>query len=76
MKKPNIMTQLSAQSGLGRPGGMMSKASTPVPASTGRGFAAMENAMSKQLAPNPTKMTKGMKTRQFKKGAGENTGQT
>jgi hypothetical protein len=71
----NIMSQLRGQTGLGRPGGMASSGSTPLSPNTGGRFAAMENAMLKQLKPKPKALAQGKSTRQFKKGAGENTGQ-
>ncbi len=71
MLKPNIMSQLQSQAGLGRIGGMASMGSKPPVTSPGSKFAGMENAMLKKLKPNPIKMTPGKKGKQFKKAADE-----
>jgi len=76
MPKPNIMAQLQAQVGLGRPGGAASRGSSPLASTPGGKFSGMENAMLKKMKPNPTKLAMGKKTKQFKKDAGENFGQT
>lgn len=66
MMKPNIAAQLGSQMGMGRPGGMTSKVSTPVMGGTpGKGFAALENALLKGPKPNPKKLAKGKAGRQF-----------
>ncbi|SRR5216684_5018580 len=66
MNKPNIPTQLASQMGMGRPGGMMSKASRPVMGgSPGKGFAALESALLKGPKPNPKSVAKGKAGRQF-----------
>lgn len=72
MPKPNILSQLQAQVGMGRTGGMASMGSTPVSTSPGAKFAGMENAMLKKLKPSPTKMAMGKKGKQFKKDMKEN----
>lgn len=75
--KFNMPAQLTAQTGLGRPGGMASRGSSPVSPTPGSKFAGMENAMLKQLKPNPKLLAKGKATRQFKtKASGKNSGQT
>ena len=72
MPKPNIMSQLQAQVGMGRIGGMASLGSTPVKTSPGAKFAGMENAMLKKLQPNPKKLAKGKKAKQFSNNSNEN----
>jgi hypothetical protein len=71
MPKPNMMAQLQSQVGLGRPGGIASRGSSPVGSTPGGKFSAMENAMLKKLKPNPAKLAMGKKTRQFKTVAAE-----
>jgi hypothetical protein len=66
MKKPLIVSQLSSQMGMGRPGGAASKGSMPsVMKSSGSAFAAMENTLLKGATPNPKSMAGGGSGRQF-----------
>lgn len=65
LAKPQVNSQLMSSMGMGRLGGASSKASTPVPASTGKGFAAMEQTLLKAGAKNPKAVTKGKPGRQF-----------
>ena len=76
MPFPNVKAQLQTQTGLNRIGGAASRGSTPIAPDIGSKMTAMQNAMQKQLKPNPTKLSMGKKARQFKKSPGENTGQT
>jgi len=57
LAKPNIASQLMSQVGMGRPGGSMSRGSKPIKGSTGRTFAAMENALLKGGKASPKKVT-------------------
>lgn len=66
-QKPNIISQLTAQTGMDRLGGMASKAASPVPQSLGSKTAAMENAMLKRLKPKPKPLAMSKGGRQFKK---------
>ena len=64
--KPRINSQFNSQSGLGRPGGAMSKGSTPgVMKGAGSSFAAMENTLIKGAAPDPKALSGGGSGRQF-----------
>ena len=65
--KPNVAAQLNMQTGLGRPGGMMSKASSPnvMQSTKGAKFSAMQNSLIKGLTPDPKSMSGGNSGRQF-----------
>ena len=63
----NISSQLKSQTGMGRQGGMASRGSTPVPASKGSSFAAMQSMLNQLKRPDPVKMTLGKPSRQFVK---------
>lgn len=66
--KPSVVSQLSRQTGMGRPGGIMSQNSAPKvqQGSKGAGFAAMENALLKVSSPNPKNLAgTGNSGRQF-----------
>lgn len=68
MMKPNVSAQLMSQVGLGRPGGMASRATKPAVKSRGSGFAAMENALLKGGVKTPAqakKVTSGGPARHF-----------
>lgn len=73
MPNPKVIAQLQSQVGMGRMGGAASRGSTPVPNSTGRGFAAMENTLLKSMTPDVTKLAK-TKGRHVKKTAAEKFG--
>ncbi len=76
MQKPNIVSQLQSQVGLGRVGGMASMGSKPPVTSPGSKFAGMENAMLKKLKPDATKMAMGKKkAKQFSKNSGSEENQ-
>jgi len=76
MPKPNIVSQLQSQVGMGRMGGMASLGSKPPVTSPGSKFAGMENAMLKKLKPDPIKMASGAKkAKQFNKPKSINAGQ-
>jgi len=51
--KPSVSSQLMSQTGMGRPGGAASRGSSSAPASKGKGWASMENALLKKKQPNP-----------------------
>ena len=65
--KPTGKAQLTAQTGLGRQGGISSKMSKPpvMKGTPGAGFAAMENALLKGPKPDPAAMSGGGAGRQF-----------
>lgn len=65
LPKPQVNSQLMSSMGMARIGGAASKASTPVPATPGRGFAAMEQALLKSGNAKPKSVTAGKPGRQF-----------
>lgn len=75
MLKPNVSAQLMSQMGMGRPGGMASRASQSVSPSTGSKFAAMQSTLLKGQKPDPKKTGAGKPGRQFfTKAAGGDAG--
>src|SRR5260370_13365743 len=65
--KPNVSSQLMGQTGLGRPGVMMSSGSAPsiMQSTKGSGFAAMENTLLKGPKPAPKALSGGSSGRQY-----------
>jgi len=70
MIKPSVSSQLTSQTGMGRPGGMASRGSTRVKGDQGSGLAAMQNMLLKLKRPNPKQLAPGSRGPQFSTQAG------